>query len=141
MSNSEVSSGIWRGSRPNGEAGLEGFKTILSLQCSTFERAQVFEEEDWCFNQNKDFLHVPMSLIAPPSSEDIDKALKIILSPASWPILVHCHDGVDRTGVVIAAYRMFTNQSFGSAVGEMLDKGFHLDRYFWWLPALRGNGL
>lgn len=53
-------------------------------------------------------------------------------------IVAHnCHDGVDRTGVFCAAYRVLEQGwTFGKAVGEMIDYGCHLTPYCLWLePA------
>ncbi|MDR2425101.1 MAG: tyrosine-protein phosphatase [Prevotellaceae bacterium] len=57
----------------------------------------------------------------------IVKALKIIAN-RKGAILIHCHHGSDRTGLIVAMYRLvFQNWSKKDAINEMLsDKfGFH----------------
>ncbi len=138
--NTEFSPGRWRGPKPDISLCFRNWKSILSLQCATLETMQVSEEREWCAKQNVPFFHVPMSMITPPTGTEIDAALSIINNQSNWPILVHCHDGVDRTGIVVAHHRMeIGNKTFGEAIGEMLDMGFHLQRYFWWLPCYRAE--
>ncbi len=44
-----------------------------------------------------------------PSIEEVDKALDVIRDRSKQPVLVHCRHGEDRTGAVIAAYRVVVN--------------------------------
>lgn len=58
------------------------------------------------------------------SPDQIYQALEII-KDAEGPILVHCWNGSDRTGVVIAAYRMvFEGWSKAEAIDEFVNGGF-----------------
>ncbi|MFN2514172.1 MAG: tyrosine-protein phosphatase [Pyrinomonadaceae bacterium] len=41
-----------------------------------------------------------------PSDNDIDQVLATLNDAENQPVLVHCHKGADRTGVVIAIYRI-----------------------------------
>lgn len=64
------------------------------------------------------------------TEEDVVKALKII-DDTHYNIVVHCKHGADRTGAVIAAYRViYNNWSKDSALAEMKNPkfGFH---QFW----------
>ncbi|MCW1887501.1 tyrosine-protein phosphatase [Luteolibacter flavescens] len=54
--------------------------------------------------------------------EDIVEALRIMVS-AEKPLLVHCFHGADRTGVVIAMYRMVVQDwSRERAIAELTDE-------------------
>jgi tyrosine-protein phosphatase SIW14 len=56
--------------------------------------------------------------------DQIIKALKDLMD-APKPILVHCARGSDRTGVVIAMYRIiFQNWTKEEAIKEMRDGGY-----------------
>jgi tyrosine-protein phosphatase SIW14 len=58
------------------------------------------------------------------SPDQIFQALEIIMN-SEGPILVHCWNGSDRTGVVIAAYRMvFEGWSKADAIDEFVNGGF-----------------
>jgi len=40
-----------------------------------------------------------------PSAQDVQQFLKIVVDPANQPVLVHCAQGVRRTGMMVAAYQ------------------------------------
>ncbi len=62
--------------------------------------------------------------------EDIVKALRIIKN-RKGPILIHCWHGSDRTGAVIAMYRLvFQGWSKENAIKEMTEEGFGFHRQF-----------
>jgi protein tyrosine/serine phosphatase len=55
---------------------------------------------------------------------DVVAALRIIRNRKA-PILIHCHHGSDRTGLVIAMYKIvFGNMTKEDAVDEMVNGGF-----------------
>ena len=59
-----------------------------------------------------------------PKYEDLVKAVSYIVQ-SDTPILVHCMQGSDRTGTVIAAYRMaIQGWSKESAIKEMTEGGY-----------------
>jgi protein tyrosine/serine phosphatase len=41
-----------------------------------------------------------------PETEDVVRAMKVILTPKYQPVFVHCQAGKDRTGLVVAIYRI-----------------------------------
>jgi len=52
------------------------------------------------------YLNVPMSTLGAPSAEAVFKILALIESDSTGPVFVHCKRGSDRTGTVIACYRI-----------------------------------
>ncbi|MDN3656484.1 tyrosine-protein phosphatase [Ferruginibacter paludis] len=69
------------------------------------------------------------------SDAEIVAALKILLS-APKPLLVHCKHGADRTGVVIAMYRMiFEGWTKQMALDELLNGGYHFHRRYKNIPV------
>ncbi len=71
--------------------------------------------------------------------EDVVRFLQIVTDPANQPVLVHCQHGADRTGTMVAIYRMYVQGwSPDEALGELPRFGFHT---IWGnLPAfLRGD--
>ena len=66
---------------------------------------------------------------------DLVKALKIIRD-APRPLLIHCQHGADRTGAVVAAYRIvFQNWTPEEAIGEMEHSRYGMHKFFF--PNLR----
>jgi tyrosine-protein phosphatase SIW14 len=44
-----------------------------------------------------------------PETEDVARAMKVILTPEYQPVFVHCQAGKDRTGLVVAVYRILVD--------------------------------
>ena len=69
------------------------------------------------------------------SEDEIVKVLKAVQA-APKPVLVHCQMGSDRTGVVIAMYRVvFQGWTKKDALAELEDGGFGFHRYYLNIPA------
>ncbi len=119
-----VEPGLWRSGRPGkdsyGQLSAMGVKTILNLEGrrvagSERVRAARFPEIT--------VVNVPMSGFHQPSFAQLDAALSV-LDGAPRPILVHCRNGQDRTGVVVAAYRVVSeHRPIPDAVREA--RSFH----------------
>jgi protein tyrosine/serine phosphatase len=50
------------------------------------------------------YVNVPMKGVVAPTNEQISKVLALLSSPD--PVFVHCKRGADRTGTIIACYRI-----------------------------------
>lgn len=60
-----------------------------------------------------------------PEDEDVVKFLRIATTPALQPVLVHCLHGSDRTGTMVAIYRIaFEGWTKAQAIDEMINGGF-----------------
>lgn len=60
-----------------------------------------------------------------PEDEDVVKFLRIATTPALQPVLVHCQHGSDRTGTMVAIYRIaYQGWSKVQATDEMVNGGF-----------------
>ncbi len=54
------------------------------------------------------------------------EALRVMIDPANRPLMVHCKQGADRTGALVALYRVVVQGwSKQKAVLEMKDGGYH----------------
>ena len=104
----QVNDHIYRGGQPSDE-GLQalaklGVKTILDLrredEHSTKAEAQAVEAA------GMRYVNVPMVGVLAPSDEQISKVLNLLDSTTQGPVFVHCKRGADRTGTVIACYRI-----------------------------------
>lgn len=52
------------------------------------------------------YFSVPLPGLGRPKDEQVEKVLALINDPENWPVFVHCHHGEDRTGTIIAVYRI-----------------------------------
>ncbi|MBI4346397.1 MAG: tyrosine-protein phosphatase, partial [Elusimicrobia bacterium] len=101
----EVAPGVLRSGQPN-RAGLgtlaeRGVKTVLSLR-----RWVVRGEREETARLKMAHASVAMSGWKFPTFRQVDRALAVLTDPSRQPVLVHCAFGKDRTGTVVAAYRV-----------------------------------
>lgn len=125
----QVTSGVYRGGRPNAE-GLNylkqlGVRTDLSLQGGDLSNPRIVKFMRWwepgeipeniAFEREQaealglNFVNIPLNSMQPVTQEtdaEIDRALEIICQPEMQPVFVHCERGKDRTGMVIALARV-----------------------------------
>ena len=60
-----------------------------------------------------------------PENEDVIKFLRIATTPAMQPVLVHCQHGSDRTGTMVAIYRIaYEGWTKAQATNEMINGGY-----------------
>jgi protein tyrosine/serine phosphatase len=60
-----------------------------------------------------------------PEDEDVVKFLRIATTPALQPVLVHCRHGSDRTGTMVAVYRIVVEGwTKAQATDEMINGGY-----------------
>lgn len=79
---------------------------------------------------------LPLGFFLPPSLHELKTAARFVDSRATNLIYVHCQSGVDRTGVVIAAYRiLYCDYTPRQAAREAIEQGMHV-WYYWWLLQL-----
>ena len=64
-----------------------------------------FAEEAEARTMGITYTNVPMSGIGRPTDEQVAKVL-LIIETGTDPVFVHCQHGADRTGTIIACYRI-----------------------------------
>ena len=52
------------------------------------------------------YVHIPVASIDAPTPVDVQRFLAVVTDREAQPVYVHCMHGVDRTGAMIAAYRI-----------------------------------
>ncbi|MBI5561905.1 MAG: tyrosine-protein phosphatase [Deltaproteobacteria bacterium] len=139
----EVSPGIYAGARP-GKAGIEelkrlGIKTIVDLENDGLEGESddVADERRLAGEAGIRFERVPMNPVLSPKKAQVEAALEYLRDPGHRPVYVHCYRGSDRTGVVVAAWRMRAEGwPVEEAYAEMKRHGHRNILMFWWKDAL-----
>jgi len=125
----EVAPGLWRGSQPSTGtiAWLKqrGIRTVINLRQFRFR-----EERELVTAAGMQYEHIPLDASDAPSEENVRRFLSLVTDPARRPIYVHCAHGVDRTGAMVAVYRMeIEGWSNAAAYEEMKVFGAHR---LWW---------
>lgn len=118
---------IYRSEQPSRKAFVEledyGFKTVINFR-------RLWSDDRKARDTNLKLVHLPMRTKKLTESEIVN-ALKEV-NNAQKPVLLHCWHGSDRTGVVVAAYRIiFENWTQEDAIAEFrhTDFGYHENRY------------
>lgn len=124
----KLNDSIYRSSQPGKKAFVElsqlGFKSVLNLRK---------DHTDQIDNTQLQLYEVRMNASRFTDTE-IVSTLKILLKSPK-PIVVHCMYGADRTGVVLAMYRIiFENWTRQMAIDELMNGGYHFHKRFANIP-------
>ncbi len=118
----QVAPGLWRSAQPSA-AGFKnlkalGIRTVVNLRRLNSDRGPLA-------GLGQRYFHIHF---APwhPEDEDVVTFLKIVSDPKNQPVLVHCQHGADRTGTMVAIYRVYAEGwSMTEAMQELPRFGFH----------------
>ena len=99
-------------------------RTVVSLldpfEQSDMSRPQFAEELKECEAHGVKLERIEVKLGGWPTSEDVRKFLAVVGEEKNRPVLVHCAQGVRRTGFFVAAYQMsvmgYTKQKAKDAI-------------------------
>jgi tyrosine-protein phosphatase SIW14 len=102
-----VNKQLFRGGQPT-DAGFRnlaamGVKTIVDLQ---EEGDRSHDEKRIVKALGMHYVNVPMKGMTTPKEKQVSHALKALDDNSDGPVFIHCKRGADRTGVVIACYRI-----------------------------------
>ncbi len=131
----KVSEMLLRGAQPSAQGLAElkklGVTTIVDLRGNSgpvaWERAQAE-------SLGMRFVNIPVRGWSAPSDAQAAKFLQLVQHDPTQKIFMHCHYGEDRTGVMVATYRIAQqNWTPEQAVAEMNSFGFHYHLY----PAMK----
>jgi protein tyrosine/serine phosphatase len=75
------------------------------------------------------FVQIPLDVFGRPEDEHFEEFLGLVTDPQHGPVFVHCLHGRDRTGLMMAVYRLVSEGwTAEKAYSEMLECGFDSDR-------------
>ena len=131
----KISETLLRGAQPSPQGLVElkklGVTTIVDLRGN---RGPVARERAQAESLGMRFIDIPVSGWSPPGNAQVAEFLRLFQQDPTQKIFVHCYFGRDRTGVMVAAYRMAQqNWTADQAVEEMYSFGFH----YHWYPAMK----
>ena len=127
----KVSEMLLRGGQPSAQGLAElkklGVTTIVDLRGNSgsvaWERAQAE-------SLGIRFVNIPVRGWSAPDDAKVAQFLKVVQQDPMQKIFVHCYYGEDRTGVMVATYRIaHQNWTPEQAAAEMNSFGFHYHLY------------
>lgn len=103
----QVDNHVYRGAQPTNDGFRNlaklGVKIIVDLR-EPGDRSR--SEEKLVIGDGMRYVPVPMNGMHAPSNKSIAQVLNLLENPSTGPVFVHCRRGADRTGSVIACYRI-----------------------------------
>lgn len=117
----KVTDGLYRSAQPNAK-GMQhlkklGIETIVNLRSFHSDRDEI---GDLGFA----YEHIYMKAWHPEIKEVV-RFLQIVTNPRRLPVLVHCQHGADRTGTMVALYRVAVQGWLKeNAIKEMSEGGY-----------------
>src|ERR1044071_9643253 len=101
-----VNDRVYRGGQPSEEGfrnlAAAGVKTIVDLRD---EKEHIKYEKHLVKDLGMHYVSIPMRGMHTPDEKSVSHALKA-LDDDHGPVFIHCQCGADRTGVVLACYRI-----------------------------------
>jgi tyrosine-protein phosphatase SIW14 len=131
----QISDALSRGAQPSAQGFAElkklGVTTIVNLR----EQGQEVEwERKVAESLGIRYVNIPVRGWLSPSDAQVAQFLKLFHEAPGQRVFVHCQYGEDRTGVMVATYRIAQqNWTVDQAVNEMYAFGFHYYLY----PAMQ----
>jgi protein-tyrosine phosphatase len=122
----QVSASLFRGAQPS-ELGLAELKKLgVTVIVNLRERSgQVDSERKQAEALGLHYVSIPVGGFSPPGGDQVVEFLTLLRRSPADKVFVHCHLGRDRTGVMIAAYRVVEqNWTAAQAIEEMHSAGF-----------------
>jgi protein tyrosine/serine phosphatase len=139
-----VNQRLYRGGQPEAK-GFDALRRLgveIVVDLNTSQDA-IRRERAEVESRGMRYLSIPWSARSLPSKEQVEEFLRLTRDHPRTRIFVHCHHGADRTGVMVAAYRMaFEGWTPEQALAEMERFKFHgfwyrhLKQYVRDFPAL-----
>jgi protein tyrosine/serine phosphatase len=102
-----VNESLFRGAQPTDEGFRSlaklGIKTVIDLR-ETGDRSLAEKKTVELLGMR--YLHIPFPRLSAPSDAQVAQVLRIMGDQTAGPVFVHCRRGADRTGTVLACYRI-----------------------------------
>jgi protein tyrosine phosphatase (PTP) superfamily phosphohydrolase (DUF442 family) len=123
----QVNEKVYRGAQPSAQGFQHlakiGVKTVIDLREAG---SRSTAEQKTVTAAGMKYVSIPMRGFSTPVAADVAKAVAILNDPNAGPVFVHCKQGVDRTGTVLAVYRM-THDKWDNprALAEAKQIGMH----------------
>jgi len=99
---------VYRGAQPSNSGFIDlaalGIKTVVDLR-QIGEHSQA-NEQKLVTDLGMRYVSIPMKGMSTPKDGQVAAVLALFNDTAGGPVFVHCKRGADRTGMVVAVYRI-----------------------------------
>ncbi len=125
-----VTPNLYRGAQPTGRGFQElqrlGVEMVVNFRD---ERGKIEAERRTVERLGLRYVSIPWSASHNPTSQQVAEFLELLRANPQSKIFVHCHKGADRTGAMVAAYRIAEQRwTPPQAIQEMRAYHYH---HFW----------
>ncbi len=132
----QVNEWLYRGAQPS----MDSFASLRYLDIKTvinvrWRKGAAAREGKHVTELGMNFKHIPLNYWTLPSQKAVDEFIALVDDEQNRPVFIHCLHGADRTGVLIAMFRILRcGWTFRQAYTEMVECGFHRisTRHFKW---------
>ncbi len=117
----KVDENLYRGAQPTAEGFVQlkelSVRTIVNLRSFRSNRNKIGDTGLTCEHISVKAWH--------PENKNVVRFLQIVTDPKRTPVFVHCHYGSNRTGIMVAIYRVAVcGWTKEEAIREMAKGGF-----------------
>jgi tyrosine-protein phosphatase SIW14 len=103
----QINEQVYRGAQPTA-VGFQslaklGVKTVIDLREGG---SRSVEEQKEVEAAGMRYISIPFAGMSTPSAANVTKVLALFNDSSNGPVFVHCRRGADRTGTVVACYRI-----------------------------------
>jgi len=121
---------LYRSGQPDGKAvrvmrKRYGIRTIVNLRSADDLRSDILARNEIAAAEEMGITFINLPFNNPSPGVQVKKFLDIMKDRSNYPVLIHCAAGVERSGVMVAAYRVRKNHwTAARAIREMKTFGF-----------------
>jgi protein tyrosine/serine phosphatase len=124
-----VNARLYRGGQPHA-GGLQrlaalGVKTVVNLRD---DDARAREEGEEARALGLRYFNVPLSRAHRPDARQMSELFALLDAPENQPVFIHCKRGADRTGALVAVYRVSHD---GWTAGRAVEEAERYGMGFW----------
>lgn len=102
-----VEGSIYRGAQPDEDGFRElarrGIHTVIDLRGSG---GRSTKEAALVSSLGMQYINIPLDGFQAPTADQVSKLLTLLEDEKTGPVFVHCRRGADRTGTILALYRI-----------------------------------
>lgn len=122
----KVCTNFYRGGQPDYNALQQLKKAGVKVDICLDDESRYVERESMAAKAaGLKFVNIPLNALRHPTRDDIAEFIHVVGEKDKEPVYVHCVHGRDRTGTMVAIYRiMHDGWTPDAAYAEMLQHGF-----------------